>query len=152
MPRFRFVRAAVSALLLGSILILPGLRVGQMASPSTAHASGGVDLPMLDGHWRNVDAQTISITKLNIYFSPAYNAVRLDVSARCHPTDCFWGTVTAVPFRFIQATATYHFSFANKYLAIWRSDSQLKVKTHVDFIDGSGRKSYDTLDVFVRTS
>lgn len=152
MITFTRIRAAATSLLIGSALALSSLHLAQVASPQVSRAAAGVDLPALDGYWRNVDTQTRNITKVHIYYSTQHQALQVAVWGKCHPTDCCWGTVNAAPFSFLQATATYHFSFANKYLAMWSRDSQLKVKTHIDFIDGSGRQSYDTYDVFNRVS
>lgn len=144
---FARARSTLYTLMLGAAIALPGLQAAHLAGPPVARASS-VRLPALEGYWRNLDPQTRNITRLHIYYSARDGGERVAVWGKCHPTDCFWGAVPAVPFSFLQATATYHLGFANKYLAIWLSNPDLKVKTHVDFIDGSGRAGYDTYDAF----
>ncbi len=153
MIRFTRIRAALAGLLLGAAVVLPGLQIAQTIAPQAAHAAGnGVDLTTFVGYWRNADAHTSDITAMHVYFSMSYNADRVDVWGKCHPTDCYWGTATIVPDGSPTVLATYHQSFATKSVYMWRDGSLLRVYAYVHFTDNSGRKDYSTKDIFIPTT
>jgi hypothetical protein len=153
MIRFARIRTILAGLLVGAAVTLPGLQIAQSIAPQAAHAAGsGVDLTTFVGYWHNVDSGTTNITNMHVYFSTSYNADRVDVWGKCHPTDCYWGTATIVPDGTPTVLATYHFSFATKSLYMWRDGSLLRVYSFTHFTDHSGRKDYSVNNIFAPTT
>ena len=142
MIRIAPIRSTLAALVLGTALAAPGLQLAQAAHAAPDYAS-------FLGAWSNVNTATAGITRLTVVaYSPSIDQV--NVYGKCHPTDCAWGRATLISDGILTLSATYHFSFATKYIYMWRDGSLLRVYSYTHFIDGSGRKDYSGHDIFQR--
>jgi hypothetical protein len=138
--RFRLLR---SASLLASAVLLIGTQVSH-AAPSNTHA-GLVINPPITGTWYNFDHQTRSVTHISVSSTSAGLYVR--TFGACEPTACAWGNAR-LTLSGIQASTSYHFSFANVAEYLYISGPFLRVITETHFTDTSGRKDYTTSDLF----
>lgn len=152
MIRIAPIRSTLAALVLGTALALPGLQLAQQVAPQAAHAaaSSRADLLTFVGSWRNVNTSTAGITRIQIFFYGPTGIDLVDVYGKCHPTDCYWGRAAIISDGSPTVSATYHFSFATKYVYMWRDGSLLRVYSYTHFTDGSGRKDYSAHDIFQR--
>jgi hypothetical protein len=130
------------------------------AHATTSGDSVPVRLSDLSGTWKNVDEGTRGLTRLGIRVVD--KAVFVHAWGKCHPTDCDWGEVPAVPYaRDISSTpseatlalaATFKTNFEESVLTIRPESSSLRVETVTRFTDNSGRNSYTATDTFHRAS
>jgi hypothetical protein len=147
--------------LLATLFAVVGINV---VTSAPAHAACA---DTLGGTWRNIDANTRSVTKVTITMTSCADTVVCDLSGicthgktvyairtfgRCHPTDCDWGTrsMTSQPGGWQRAI--YRSTWATK--AVWvrpyvyYGRTYLRVWVHTDFSDADGRTDY-TSDVWM---
>lgn len=120
------------------------LFIGISLFSGTAHAQ----LSSFAGQWKNVDANSHAISKVQI----ATNGVEVTIEAfgSCSPTDCPFGLTDAVPFasrvdddivaKASALTAAYDFGFVETRMVIHRKGRhRIAVETFDHFKDGGGR-------------
>lgn len=139
---------------LGLALIL-ALLAGSNASyarPTNTVAN----LKPLIGNWMNVDPNTTGITRIVI--GESGGGLTVHVWGKCHPTDCDWGEVPAIPYaknvsaRKAKAfTALYNPSFAERILTGWKKGKErVEVNCFTEFTDASGRSNYFSTERFAK--
>jgi len=104
----------------------------------TAGASGFV------GDWTNKDFQTRGITRVKIRLDGTN--VIAHVWGRCHPTECDWGEKIATA-KGQTLTLTWKQGF-EEFTVL--ADGSLQVVVHRRFTDNSGRKDYNSKDIFAK--
>lgn len=127
------------------------------ASPASALC---VD-PDEDGSWVNADANTNSITRIELRFVcqdqilngepyPPGPPWYIHVFGKCHPTDCDWGEVGAQRLSTDHIYGSYDQGFAKRYVYARMSQyrpGQLWVYIYTDFTDPN-RPDYDVHNWF----
>lgn len=117
-----------------------------------------------DGNWANTDANTRSLTRIELEFicqdviangqlSPPGPPWYMHVFGKCHPTDCDWGRVAAQRLGTGHVFATYDHGFAKRFVFAKMSQyrqGQLWVYTWTDFTPQDGRTDYGTHNWFAR--
>jgi hypothetical protein len=117
-----------------------------------------------DGNWANTNANTRSLTRIELEFicqdviangqlSPPGAPWYMHVYGKCHPTDCDWGRVDAQRLGTGHVFATYNHGFAKRFVFARMSQyraGQLWVYTWTDFTAADGRPDYGTHNWFVR--
>jgi hypothetical protein len=103
------------------------------------------------GSWSNVNASSANIVTVRI--SQAGTHLSVTAWAKCSPTPCAWGTVDAAPVvPGVAYGATFTTGVAVRKLGITLNPNgmigKLQVVTNTTFTDNSGRKPYQTADVF----
>ncbi len=112
-------------------------------------AIGQCMVPTEVGQWVNADANTRSLTRVEIRFVcqdqvlngqpyPPGPPFYVHVWGKCHPTDCDWGEVGAQQLGLGHIFAFYNQGFAKRY--VWAKMSQYRpgqlwVYTWTDFTD-----------------
>ena len=124
--------------------------------------------PSLQGDWHNINASTTAMTRAVISFNcgdlilcdqygnctGGQSSYGVHVYGRCHPTDCDWGTRTAVDAGDGWIKATYAFGF--KTSTVWLKTysyyglTYLRVYVYNDFSAVDGRTDYTTDEWFLR--
>lgn len=141
---------------------MKNLVIGLMAAAvgaTLAAAPASANVNSFTGSWVNVSAATRGVTKLRIRRN--FGQVRVRAFGQCHPTDCNWGVVRAIPFgpspgvnalaRTRALMARFSPSFARKTMIIERAGpNRLRVKVLTRFVDGSGRQAYTRTYLFRR--
>lgn len=117
------------------------------------------------GHWRNVDLQTRSITRIQLQFVcqdqihngqlyPPGPPWYLHLYGKCHPTDCDWGETGARRLSNGHIYGVYNQGFATRYvyarMSQYRPD-QLWVYIYTDFSDPN-RADYSSQNWFQKTT
>ena len=111
-------------------------------APSTATPTP-TRTPRTIGQWRNQDANTRGITRINIQLN--HGTYLVETWGKCSPTDCYWNEYSGVRYSVSNVTETtmsivWTFSFVTTDLRLEAlSDGQLKVASHEHFTDNSGR-------------
>ena len=103
------------------------------------------------GSWRNVDANTGSITRVEIRSEGANLFAHM--WGRCHPQDCDWGEAQVdvseeAPRGILKLVWKWSFAVNSQELAVL-PDGRLRVDQQNHFTDNSGRRDYDRTDYFV---
>lgn len=109
------------------------------------------DLNQYLANWKNIDANTGGITRIEI--TKSGNNVFVHVWGKCHPEDCDWGVVKAFPYAenvsqsMINNTqvvsAVYNTNFSETVLVIrLLSANKLQIEVYTRFTDNSGRNNY----------
>ncbi len=112
-----------------------------------------------NGSWKNSDAGTQGVTRLNVRING--NDVSVQAWGQCHPNDCDWGRVRATPYatdvsadiraRTRAISAFYRKDFSESLLVLRLSGSgRLSVDVFTRFTDGSGRSDYTNSYTFQR--
>jgi hypothetical protein len=116
-------------------------------------------LPELLGNWKNVNANTRDIVRLEI--TNTGGAINVHAWGACSPTPCDWGTKQAVPYgpnvsaplpaqaQYLQVEYTTSFSIVT--LVIGPSPApggDMHTIALTRFTDKSGRSAYATADLF----
>lgn len=133
---------AMKNLLIGLSAALASLSAATMAS---------ANIGLYIGNWVNVDPNTRGVTRIVI--RRAGGAVRLGAFGQCHPTDCDWGTVNALPYGPSVTTnplaqtrallARFAPAHARILMLVERvSGARLRAKVLTRFVDASGRRNY----------
>lgn len=153
----------------GAVLVLLILAVGftgafAVTSSAPAHALC-VSSP-LAGSWRNINPNTRSITRVTVtqgcgdqvlcdtdgHCSTSGGGYGVRVWGKCHPTDCDWGSRSAVSRGNGWILATYRRSYATSYvwLKVYKrgGTNQLRVNVRTDFTAADGRTDYTTDEWF----
>lgn len=107
------------------------------AAPAAANVDDFV------GQWTNQNADSSGVTRVSIQRRPA--GARIRVYGRCHPTDCDWGEIDAVPFApspggnaMNDATvliARYDISLGRKTVIIRLNGANIAYEVFTDFND-----------------
>lgn len=119
--------------------------------------------PEEEGHWKNYDTNTRSITKTNVRFVcqdqimngelyPPGPPFYVNIWGKCSPTDCDWGEVGASMNSDGWIRATYSQGFATRDVWIKVYDQWpgwMRVWIYNDFSD-PGRKDYTTDEWFIK--
>jgi hypothetical protein len=123
--------------------------------------------PPEEGSWRNADANTRSITRIQLRFicqDQVLNGVPccppgppwyIHIYGKCHPTDCDWGEVAAREVTVGTSNyvfSVYYQSFATRYVYAKMSayrPGQLWVWTYTDFADPN-RPDYVSNNWFIK--
>ena len=136
-----------------------------IAVPDIANAtcSGG-----LDGKWRNIDASTRSMTRVDLTMRTCGDTTACDAETgqcthsqttymlraygKCHPTDCDWGARITTSMGGEWHRAIYQHSWATKYVWVksyqYSGRTYLRVWVFTDFTPADGRQDY-TSDVWM---
>lgn len=95
------------------------------------------------GQWANQDADTSGVTRVSITRQPS--GARVRVFGRCHPNDCDWGEVIAVPFAQSAGgnanadarvlMASYNLPLGRKTVIIRLNGANLAYEVFTDFND-----------------
>ena len=103
----------------------------------------------LAGPWKNVDAKTRGITRLNIARSDDDEGYVIEAWGACHPTDCKWEKVPLHTFapslseeRQAIGLATWEPGFKRTHLTLELRDGELHATSYSIFLDKSKRTSY----------
>ncbi|MFP5347931.1 MAG: hypothetical protein ACLGIA_13010 [Actinomycetes bacterium] len=151
-------RLRLTVVLTAVLMLLAGVVTVGTASP--AHAVCATQ--PLQGDWRNINANTSSVTRVVVGFAcgdqvlcdqnghctggESYYTLR--PFGKCHPTDCDWGTKRAYPMADGWQRAVYSYSWATKYVWVKTYDyygkTYLRVYTQTDFTAADGRTDYTT--------
>jgi hypothetical protein len=100
------------------------------------------------GDWANKDFQTRSFTRVQIRLEGSN--VIAHVWARCQPTECDWGNARAtVKGQTLSLTWNQVFAVETQELTLL-ADGSLQMTGHRHFTDSSGRKDYDSKDIFAK--
>ena len=100
------------------------------------------------GEWTNKDVKTRDVTRVHIRRDG--DKVIAHEWGRCHPQECDWGDATAtLKGSALSVTWKPGFAVETQELTLL-SDGSLQVTTHTHFTDKSGRKDYDTKDIFAK--
>jgi hypothetical protein len=162
----RIVSLTVTMLmaLAGAIAITTASSV---VAPSIANATCGATL---DGTWRNINASTPSITRVDLQLRSCGDQVLCDAETgqcwgtqtsyalrafgKCHPTDCDWGIRYTTSMSDGWHRAIYQYSWATK--SVWVKAYQyygrtyLRVWVYTDFTAADGRTDYITDEWMLR--
>lgn len=117
--------------------------------------------PLEEGIWKNIDANTRSITKIVIRFQcqdqilngqpyPPGAPFYLRLFGKCSPTDCDWGEAESTRLNSGWLYSTYDQGFARRYVYARMSQrypGKLFVYVYTDFRDSS-RKDYSVANWF----
>ena len=147
--------------LLSSVLLLIGL-VAALSVSNAPAAQALCSKPALAGDWRNIDANTRSMTRVVVGFECG-DVVLCDENGnctggdsyytvhpygKCHPTDCDWGARRAQDMGNGWQRAIYSHSWATKYVWVktyqYYGRTYLRVWVRTDFTDADGRTDYTT--------
>lgn len=115
------------------------------------------------GNWRNADAVTRSLTRIQLRFTcqdqilngepyPPGPPWHIHVFGKCHPTDCDWGEVGAERLGSGHIFGRYNQGYARRYVYARMSQyrpGQLWVYTWTDFADPK-RPDYGSHNWFVK--
>ena len=136
-----------------TIFLIPALILWMAASTASAALSNFGD------GWRNVNADTYGITRLQVTVNGANVAVH--AWGKCHPQDCDWGTVQGHAYatsaaaslsakaQAVSAVFKTSFSEAMVLLHSGRGNS-LRADVYTRFTDNSGRSNYVRTERFAR--
>ncbi len=138
---------------LRTIVVLAGLLLGLVSS--TAFAA----LSQFSGSWRNVNANTPAITRLQIAVSGTN--VTVHAWGKCHPQDCDWGakqgygyaaTVSQpLPANARAVTVVFKTGFSESILVLQpEPGNRLRGDLYTRFTDNSGRSNYTRTERFAR--
>jgi hypothetical protein len=105
------------------------------------------------GLWKNPDVQTSTIPELVV--RPGGKGLLVQIWGKCHPTNCDWGSVPAIPMgqsvavpadqEALALTATFNPGFAEQHVTLRLLDQDLLVATtDTHFRDKSGRADYES--------
>lgn len=162
-------RSLLARLGIGAVALVATLSAVAVGGAVPAQASC-TPPPLTDQHgtWRNINANTNSITRVNV--RNECSDVRLcDVNGnctwnggyfvrlygKCHPTDCDWGQRKADRMSDGWIGTKYVHSWSTKHVRLktytYSGTVYLRVWVHTDFTAADGRKDYTTDEWFVRT-
>ena len=100
------------------------------------------------GKWTNKDFQTRDITR--VYIRQDGDTAIVHEWGRCHPKECDWGEAT-VTQKGSALSVAWQPGFAVEIQELTLlADGSLQVTMHTHFTDNSGRKDYDTKDIFAK--
>lgn len=116
-----------------------------------------------EGKWRNADAATSSLTRIQLRFTcqdqilngqpyPPGPPWHIHVFGKCHPTDCDWGEVGAERLSSGHIYGFYDQGYARRYVYARMSQyrpGQLWVWTWTDFADPN-RPDYGVHNWFIK--
>jgi len=138
-------------LVMGLVFVtFAGLGMGMVDAVSNLIAPGRTSVGKFAGVWANEDAQTRNITRVEI--RQRWPGTEIKVWGKCHPADCDWGRpysyeLSAVGSGEMRATWKPGFAVKTQELKLL-PDGRLEVVTHTQFTDRSGRRPYDSKEVF----
>jgi hypothetical protein len=135
--------------------------IGLALSPGVARAQCVVQKEA--GNWRNADAATQSLTRIQLRFTcqdqilngepyPPGPPWHIHVFGKCHPTDCDWGEVGAERLGSGHIFGRYDQGYARRYVYARMSQyrpGQLWVYTWTNFTDPN-RPDYGSHNWFVK--
>jgi hypothetical protein len=153
--------------LLGVALMALGLTVVEMvinAKPAFALCAAS----KLQGNWHNIDANTKSMSRLEVSFTcndqrvcdehgnctgpDIYHSMR--PWGKCETADCDWGVRRAANTGDGWIVATYDFGFKTSYVSLktYEADgvTRLRVKVVNDFTPADGRPDYTSEEWMIR--
>lgn len=118
-------------------------------------------LDQFAGNWRNSDANTRGVTRLEVRVSGTN--VTVQAWGKCHPEDCDWGTVSAQAYgpnisanlasTVESLSANFDSGFSQTMLILEATGSgQLRAEVLTRFTDSSGRSNYRNVYTFERSS
>lgn len=124
-----------------------------------AAPNASAQLSQFTGKWKNVDANTRSLTTLQVDVKGS--RVRIRAWGKCHPHDCDWGhgdgtvyapLVEADPVQTAEALSTIYITgFSQTILVIRPAEGgQILAEVLTKFTDQSGRSSIRHADTFSR--
>ncbi|MCP4217458.1 MAG: hypothetical protein GY765_22650 [bacterium] len=124
-------------------------------------AESFANLNQFAGVWKNANPNSRGITKIFIRVNGA--DVTLQAWGNCHPKDCDWGTVRALPYapnagsniisEANAITAIFKPRFARKTVVIKRyRGNQLEVNVYTHFKDNSNRTDFWSVEVLKKAS
>jgi len=152
----------------------PPAGMSKPAVPAAAHTKAPsrrlfqCTTPSMSGDWRNIDANTRSVTRVVVDFACS-DVVLCDTDGhcsggdtgysihpfgKCHPTDCDWGRLKATDMGNGWQRAIFNFGFAADH--VWIKTYQfsgltyLRVWVYTDFTPSDGRTDYVTDEWFLR--
>jgi len=148
---------------LALLIVISGALACTVATTAVApEAANAACASTLTGTWRNIDANTRSIARVDLTMATCGDTVQCDadtgqchrtqttyrirVFGKCHPTDCDWGERTTVDAGGGWQQATYQYAWATKQ--VWVKTYQfygrtyLRVWVNTDFTPADGRQDY----------
>jgi Protein of unknown function (DUF3592) len=129
---------------------LAGIGIGVVDVVSNAIAPGRTSVGKFAGVWVNEDAQTSGITRVEI--RQRWPGSEMKVWGKCQTTDCDWGlphsyNLSAVARGEMKLGWKPGFAVITQELKLL-PDGRLEVVSHRFFPAGSGRRPYDSKEIF----
>jgi len=124
----------------------------QTQTPASAATAGaGSKVNEFVGHWKNENPDSEAITKVDI--DAQLNQLIVHMWAKCHPTDCDWGT-QSLPLSdtdkgVVQVRWNAGRRVTQQEIRIL-PDRRLEVVGHTHYADESGRPDSNRVNYFVR--
>jgi hypothetical protein len=144
-------------LLAATLLLLGAITASQEVSRAWIDQSYGAEpaphtpnspVSRFVGKWTNKDFETPGVTRIEIRLDDS--GVVVHMWGRCHPKECDWGETTAIPKdRVLSLKWDQKFCAKTQQLKLV-SDKSLQLTTHCHFTDNSGRRDYDSREVFAK--
>jgi hypothetical protein len=121
---------------------------------ASAHATPA----QFNGLWVNLNPATNNIVRFLVIPTPG--GPRVHTYGKCSPTPCDWGQVPLVTYGnniadtdHKHGTAVYSFGFATTAMTFQLLDATtMEVHTYNQFLDGSGRQNFHTVERFRKLS
>jgi len=138
-------------LVMGLVFVgFAGIGMGMVDVVSNAIRPGRSNIGRFAGVWVNEDAQTRSITRIEL--RRRWPGTEIRMWGKCHPVDCDWGSrysyeLSDVARGEMKVAWKPAFAVRTQDLKLL-PDGRLEVVTHTQFTDRSGRRPYDSTDVF----
>jgi hypothetical protein len=128
------------------LVVLAAFALAALSVSAPAHAQQPTFGDALDfaGTWKNVNSGTNNLTKIKVSPSAGIPPVKVRAWARCHPSDCDWGTVSGYNgpagahkvIAHFAAKNNLGFVFAKRELTLkLRTDGDVDYRVETDFAD-----------------
>lgn len=126
-----------------------GIAACLLMMPSPATAQEGPESPFV-GEWCNQDFDTGGVTRIHI--RQAGGQLMVQMWGRCHPKECDWGEVAAVPGErgpdSLAVTWKKTFKITNQKLIL--EGGVLRMEDSTIFTDQSGRQPRKSMGLYVK--
>jgi hypothetical protein len=103
------------------------------------------------GGWKNQDLSTGGLTRIEV--DVVGDDIEIQEWGKCHPSDCYWGSVSTpvsgADDNSLSLTWSFSFATVQQTLTVL-SDGRLQVRSNTHFTDSSGRADHSSLEYFVR--
>lgn len=144
MKNLNFRRAALALALCATAA------VGSLVASAPAQAAPH----QFVGLWQNLNPATNHVVRIIVSTTPG--GLKARTYGKCTPNPCDWGNVGMTTYGknvsdpdHKDGTAVYNFGFATAAVTYRLVDAQtMVVHTYTQFLDGSGRQNYHTVEKF----